>query len=44
MRRRAERGSEIVHWPTDNPFSGHFVAMEQPEAHAADFVAFAKKL
>ncbi|GIG67207.1 microsomal epoxide hydrolase [Phytomonospora endophytica] len=44
VRRRAERDNDIVHWPTDNAFSGHFVAMEQPAAHAADIAAFADKL
>lgn len=44
VKKRAERGNDIAHWPTDNAFSGHFVAMEQPAAHAADILAFAKKL
>ncbi|MEV0647616.1 epoxide hydrolase family protein [Phytomonospora sp. NPDC050363] len=44
VRRRAERDNDIAHWPQDNAFSGHFVAMEQPAAHAADIAAFAAKL
>ncbi len=39
MRRLAERDNTIVHWPEGNP-GNHFVAMEQPQAHAADISAF----
>ncbi|MEV4533999.1 epoxide hydrolase family protein [Asanoa sp. NPDC049518] len=39
MRRLAERDNTIVHWPEGNP-GNHFVAMEQPHAHAADIRAF----
>ncbi|WP_089243717.1 epoxide hydrolase family protein [Asanoa hainanensis] len=39
MRRLAERDNTIVHWPEGNP-GNHFVAMEQPRAHAADIRAF----
>ena len=39
MRRLAERDNTIVHWPEGNP-GNHFVAMEQPQAHAADIRAF----
>ncbi|WP_090798638.1 epoxide hydrolase family protein [Asanoa ishikariensis] len=43
MRRLAERDNTIVHWPEGNP-GNHFVAMEQPRAHAADIRAFFGKL
>ncbi|WP_207921427.1 hypothetical protein [Micromonospora sp. KC721] len=43
MRRLAERDNTIIHWPEGNP-GGHFVAMEVPEAHAADIRAFFGKL
>jgi hypothetical protein len=39
FRRLAERDNTIVHWPDGNP-GGHFVAMEEPAAHAADIRAF----
>jgi hypothetical protein len=39
IRRLAERDNTIVHWPQGNP-GNHFVAMEQPAAHAADINAF----
>jgi epoxide hydrolase len=39
FRRLAERHNTIVHWPEDNP-GNHFVAMEEPGAHAADIRAF----
>ncbi|WP_203718172.1 epoxide hydrolase family protein [Asanoa siamensis] len=39
MRRLAERDNDIVHWPEGNP-GNHFVAMEQPAAHAADIRTF----
>jgi hypothetical protein len=39
FRRLAERYNTIVHWPEDNP-GNHFVAMEEPGAHAADIRAF----
>ncbi|BCB76038.1 epoxide hydrolase [Phytohabitans flavus] len=43
FRRLAERHNTIVHWPEGNP-GGHFVAMEEPEAHAADITAFFAKV
>jgi pimeloyl-ACP methyl ester carboxylesterase len=43
MRRLAERHNTIVHWPEGNP-GGHFVAMEEPLAHAADIRTFFGKL
>jgi pimeloyl-ACP methyl ester carboxylesterase len=43
MRRLAERDNTIVHWPEGNP-GNHFVAMEQPQAHAADIRAFFDKV
>ncbi|NEE02267.1 epoxide hydrolase family protein [Phytoactinopolyspora halotolerans] len=39
MRRLAERDNRVVHWPEGNP-GNHFVAMEVPDAHAADIRAF----
>ncbi|MGK5521477.1 epoxide hydrolase family protein [Micromonospora sp. URMC 107] len=43
FRRLAERHNKIIHWPEGNP-GGHFVAMEEPRAHAADIRAFFGKL
>ena len=43
MRRLAERDNTIVHWPQGNP-GNHFVAMEEPLAHAADIRAFFGRL
>lgn len=43
LRRLAERHNRIVHWPEGNP-GDHFVAMEVPEAHAADVRAFFAKV
>ncbi|MGN9908381.1 epoxide hydrolase family protein [Phytohabitans sp. LJ34] len=43
FRRLAERHNTIVHWPEGNP-GGHFVAMEEPAAHAADITAFFAKV
>ncbi|MEC4016137.1 epoxide hydrolase family protein [Streptomyces sp. H27-D2] len=43
IRRLAERHSTITHWPEENP-GGHFVAMEVPDAHAADIREFFEKL
>ncbi|TDB78278.1 epoxide hydrolase family protein [Micromonospora sp. KC723] len=43
MRRLAERDNTIVHWPEQNP-GNHFVAMEHPQAHAADIRAFFEKV
>ncbi|MEU8257209.1 alpha/beta fold hydrolase [Micromonospora inaquosa] len=43
MRRLAERDNSIVHWPQGNP-GRHFVAMDEPLAHAADIRAFFKGL
>ncbi|MEU3600019.1 epoxide hydrolase [Streptomyces sp. NPDC006798] len=39
-RRFAERESRIVHWPTGNPVTHHFIAMQAPDALAADLGAF----
>lgn len=38
-RRLAERDNIITHWPQGNP-GNHFVAMEEPQAHADDILAF----
>ncbi|CCF65173.1 epoxide hydrolase family protein [Nocardia cyriacigeorgica] len=43
MRRLAEKDNDIVHWPEGNR-GNHFVAMEQPDAHAADIRAFFGKV
>ncbi|MFI5487715.1 epoxide hydrolase family protein [Micromonospora echinaurantiaca] len=43
IRRLAERHNTIIHWPEGNP-GGHFVAMEVPQAHAADIRTFFGKL
>lgn len=40
IRRLAERDNRIVHWPTGNPAGHHFVAMDQPDAVAADLRTF----
>lgn len=40
IRRLAHRDNTIVHWPEDNPGHHHFIAMDEPEAHAADIRAF----
>ncbi|MGY0023898.1 epoxide hydrolase family protein [Streptomyces sp. YJ-C3] len=40
IRRLAERHNTIAHWPTGNPGGHHFVAMDQPEAFAADLTRF----
>jgi epoxide hydrolase len=40
FRRLAERHNTIVHWPEGNPGGHHFIAMDQPGAHAADVRAF----
>ncbi len=44
IRRLASRESEIVHWPVDNPAGHHFIAMDQPEAYAADLARFVSRL
>ncbi|GAA2354301.1 epoxide hydrolase [Streptomyces cuspidosporus] len=44
IRRLAERHNTIVHWPTDNPGGHHFLAMDQPDAMAADMRAFFEKV
>jgi hypothetical protein len=44
FRRLAERHNTIVHWPDDNPGSHHFVAMERPDAFAADVREFFAKV
>ncbi|WP_173085085.1 epoxide hydrolase family protein [Phytohabitans rumicis] len=43
FRRLADKHNTIVHWPEGNP-GGHFVAMEEPVAHAADIKAFFGKV
>ncbi|MBM7783790.1 epoxide hydrolase family protein [Tenggerimyces flavus] len=40
IRRLAELQNDISQWSTDNPGSGHFIAMEKPEALAADIATF----
>lgn len=40
IRRLAERTNEIVHWGEGNPGTHHFVAMEEPDAVAADMKLF----
>jgi epoxide hydrolase len=42
-RRLAARHNTVIHWPEGNP-GDHFVAMEEPEAHAADIRAFYAKI
>ncbi|MET9290730.1 epoxide hydrolase [Streptomyces sp. NPDC003077] len=44
FRRLAERDNTIVHWPLDNPAGHHFVAMELPDAFAADLRVFFGKV
>lgn len=43
IRRLAERQNKIIHWSEGNP-GNHFVAMEVPDAHAADIRAFFDKV
>jgi pimeloyl-ACP methyl ester carboxylesterase len=40
IRRLADLRNDIHQWSTDNPGSGHFIAMEKPEALAADIAKF----
>ncbi|MEW1550599.1 epoxide hydrolase family protein [Streptomyces tsukubensis] len=40
IRRLAERDNTIVHWPTDNPVTHHFIAMQAPDVLAADLGLF----
>ncbi|MEU8828470.1 epoxide hydrolase [Streptomyces sp. NPDC048636] len=40
IRRLAERHNTITHWPSGNPGSHHFVAMEMPGSVAADLRVF----
>ncbi|GAA1764053.1 hypothetical protein [Streptomonospora arabica] len=40
IRRLAERGNRIVHWPEGNPGRHHFAAMESPGPYAADMRTF----
>ncbi|WP_026403180.1 epoxide hydrolase family protein [Actinomadura rifamycini] len=40
IRRLAERTNTIVHWPEGNPGGHHFIAMERPDAVAADLRKF----
>ena len=44
IRRLAERHNTIVHWPEDNPAAHHFVAMDRPDALAADMATFFSKV
>lgn len=44
IRRLAERNNRIVHWPEGNAAGHHFIAMERPEAYAADLRAFFTKV
>ncbi|MDX3233386.1 epoxide hydrolase [Streptomyces sp. ME19-01-6] len=44
IRRLAERHNTIIHWPTDNPGSHHFLAMDRPGPMAADMRAFFDKV
>ncbi|MFD4355289.1 epoxide hydrolase family protein [Nocardia sp. NPDC058518] len=39
MRKLADHGNKITHWPSGNP-GNHFVAMEEPAAHVADIRTF----
>lgn len=39
FRRLAERNNIVAHWPENNP-GNHFMAMEEPTAHAADIRTF----
>ncbi|MEV6238735.1 epoxide hydrolase family protein [Lentzea sp. NPDC051838] len=43
IRRLAERTNHVVRWGEGNP-GGHFVAMEQPKAHAEDIIEFFAEL
>ncbi len=43
IRRLAEQTNDIVRWGEGNP-GGHFVAMEEPRAHAEDIIEFFAKL
>lgn len=40
IRRLADLHNDISQWSTDNPGSGHFIAMEKPEPLAADIAKF----
>jgi len=42
VRRLAEQQNKITHWPTGNP-GGHFLAMHEPEALAADLRTFFRR-
>ncbi|MFH0247490.1 epoxide hydrolase [Streptomyces chitinivorans] len=44
FRRLAERHNTIVHWPEDNPGGHHFLAMDAPDALAADMRVFFGKV
>jgi pimeloyl-ACP methyl ester carboxylesterase len=44
IRRLAEQRNTIIHWPKDNASEHHFVALERPEAFAADVRAFFAKV
>ncbi|WP_326691843.1 MULTISPECIES: epoxide hydrolase [unclassified Streptomyces] len=44
VRRLAERHTKILHWPEGNPQGHHFLAMDQPEAMAADMREFFAKV
>lgn len=43
IRRFAERTNRIIHWPEHNVSRHHFVAMEAPDAMAADMAEFFAK-
>jgi pimeloyl-ACP methyl ester carboxylesterase len=42
-RSHVERLYNIVHW-SDQPTGGHFAAMEQPEAFAADLIEWGRQV
>jgi epoxide hydrolase len=44
IRRLAERDNTIIHWPEHHAARHHFVAMDAPDALAADMRAFFKKV
>ncbi|MGP3988945.1 epoxide hydrolase family protein [Streptomyces sp. 3N207] len=44
IRRLAEKHTKVLHWPEDNPAGHHFLAMDQPEALAADMREFFAKV
>ncbi|WP_406314478.1 epoxide hydrolase 1 [Streptosporangium sp. NBC_01639] len=44
IRRLAERHNTVIHWPDSNPVGHHFLAMDVPEALAADIREFFGKV